>query len=84
MERVLFVSRKALKGRFFCYFLRRAKSNQKARGTSSCDLGSKFRAVDFWIKLQALCLSRNFMKNCRFVPYSSEYFEPVRRGYFTA
>ena len=24
------------------------------------------------------------MENRRFVPYSSEYFEPVRKGYFTA
>ena len=35
------------KGTFLCYFLRRAKSNQKARGTTSCDLGSKPVRWDF-------------------------------------
>ena len=29
-------------------------------------------------------LSRIFTENCHFVPYSSEYFEPVRDGGFTA
>ena len=31
-----------------------------------------------------MCLSRYFSKNRRLVPYSSEYFEPVRDACFTA
>ena len=45
--------------------------------------GSKFRAVDFLIRLQALFLSEKLLENRRFVPYSSEYFESVRDGGFT-
>ena len=34
-----------LRGRTDCHFLRRAKSNQKARGTPSCDLDSNLRSI---------------------------------------
>ena len=87
-ERVLFVSRKAYKRRFNVTFSLVRKSNPKVPQRSA-DLwtpesGSKFRAVNFLIRPQALCYQEIFMENRRFVPYSSEYFEPVRKGYFTA
>ena len=39
--------RNSLRGRTDCHFLRRAKSNQKARGTPSCDLDSKLYRKKF-------------------------------------
>ena len=37
--------RNSLRGRTACHFLHRAKSNQKARGTPSCDLDSNRRSI---------------------------------------
>ena len=64
------------------------KSNQKVhRGLRPSGLpenGSKFRAWGLLIKPQVMWLSRIFTKICNLVQYSSEYFEPVRKGNFTA
>ena len=48
------------------------------------ECGSKFRAWGLLIKPQIMWLSRIFTKICNLVQYSSEYFEPVRKGNFTA
>ena len=47
--------------------------------------GERFKipSGELLIKLQAVCLSRNFVGNHDLVPYSSEYFEPVRKGDIT-
>ena len=72
-ERVLFGSRKAYKRRFFCYFLRRAKSNQKARGANA--LRPRFKALH----------RRTFYRNCSF-PCLKQLsgFEPVEKGDYSA
>ena len=108
------------KRRFFCYFLRRAKSNQKARArtrqklpvasfgvSETAETGSivSGREQDDHVSRSRLrpatsvqnsergdyLLSRKLCayqgistKICNLVPYSSEYFEPVRDGGFTA
>ena len=40
--------------------------------------------MNLFAKLQAVCYQEIFMENCYFVQYSSEYFESVRNGGFTA
>ena len=45
---------------FLCYFLWRAKSNQKARGTSSCDLGSKLYTGVLFIEIIAFRVWNSF------------------------
>ena len=86
---LLFTSAKSKQKRTFsCYFLRRAKSNQKhAEGYGPLDshgCGSKFRAVDYLLKRKLCAYQDIFARNRYFVRYSSEYFEPVRKGSFTA
>ena len=61
---VLFAKR--TKRMFFCYFLRRAKSNQKhAEGFGPLDSGERFKipSSELLTKTQILCLSRNFYEN---------------------
>ena len=86
---LLFTSAKSKQKRTFsCYFLRRAKSNQKhAEGCGPLDshgYSSKFRAVDYLLSRKLCAYQGIFMRICNLVPYSSEYFEPVRDACFTA
>ena len=48
------------------------------------EYGSKFRAVELFDKTQTKRYQEIFMRICNRVQYSSEYFEPVQKGYFTA
>ena len=75
------------KRRFFCYFLRRAKSNQKhAEGLCPLDSRGTVQNSDrgsYLLNRKLCAYQKIFAENHRFVQYSSEYFEPVRGGYFT-
>ena len=44
----------------------------------------KISSVEVFTKPQAMRFQEIFIENRRFVQYSSEYFEPVRDGGFTA
>ena len=99
---MLFVSRKAYKGRFYVLFAKSkktqkdgflllfasAKSNQKQ--TKDCGPLDSRDAVQnsergSYLLSRKLCAYQEiFTKICSLVPYSSEYFEPVRGGSFTA
>ena len=46
--------------------------------------GSKFRAVNYLLKRKFCAYQEISTKICNLVPYSSEYFEPVRKDNFTA
>ena len=78
---------KVTKRDFFTFFLllqKNQKADQGPRPSGLPGCGSKFRAYERFAKMQTLCLSRNFVGNRGFVPYSSEHFEPVRKGDITA
>ena len=74
---LLFTSAKSKQKRTFsCYFLRRAKSNQKhAEGCGPLDSGERFKAL-YWHAFY-----RNLIGSCL---KQLSCFEPVRGGYFTA
>ena len=72
---------------FLRYFLRRAKSNQKhAEGLCPLDSRGTVQNSDrgsYLLNRKLCAYQKIFAENHRFVQYSSEYFEPVRGGYFT-
>ena len=69
------------------YSLRRAKSNQKhAEGLCPLDSRGTVQNSDrgsYLLNRKLCAYQKIFAENHRFVQYSSEYFEPVRGGYFT-
>ena len=71
-----------------CYFLRRAKSNQKHdEGCGPLDSRVAVQNSEqrkFLLNHKLCAYQKIFEKNRCLVPYSSEYFEPVRDGDFTA
>ena len=75
--------RKVIKKTISTFFLLLQKEPKSRRGSA---LRPRFKipSGELLIKLQAVCLSRNFVGNHGLVPYSSEDFEPVRGGEFTA
>ena len=48
-----------------CHFLHRAKSNQKARGTPSCDLDSNRRSIRFEAKVTGVHQVTGNTENCK-------------------
>ena len=60
----------------FCSLFASAKSNQKQTGRRP----ATSIQVEYLLKHKLCAYQKIFVGNRRFVPYSSEYFEPVRKG----
>ena len=69
----------SLQGRTGCHFLHRAKSNQKARGTPSCDLDSKLCRKRF-----CKAFRRHVSKPVLLTKRRRKGFESVQKGYRSA
>ena len=60
------------------------KNTPRASALWTPGSGSKFRAVNYLLKRKFCAYQEISTKICNLVPYSSEYFEPVRKDNFTA
>ena len=85
---MLFVSRKALGTVLMLLFRLYEKVTKKyPRGLRPSGLRGTVQNSergDYLLNRKLCAYQEIFIENCRFVQYSSEYFEPVRKGNFTA